>query len=248
MRVLGRVMTIFLCLFFLPALASAGWWAFSDRPAGWRQADWGSSGLFAPAEKMTDAVVYVMAARTGGLKGALSLHSWIVIKRRGGAYERFDKVGWGAPVRKNEFPPDGRWYSNQPFFVAKIEGARAEVLVPRVEAAIANYPHSNRGGYRIWPGPNSNSFVAHVLRAVPEIGAVLPSNAVGRDYLSGGRLFAADIDGRDIHASLYGLIGLAAGVRSGLELNFLGLVAGIDIIRPAVKLPGFGRIGLWPQL
>ena len=36
--------------------------------------------------------------------------------------------------------------------------------------------------YRIWPGPNSNSFVAHVLREVPELGTTLPPNATGRDF------------------------------------------------------------------
>ena len=30
----------------------------------------------------------------------------------------------------------------------------------------------------------------------------------------------------------------------GVEVNVLGLVAGLDIRRPAVKLPGFGRIGI----
>jgi hypothetical protein len=29
-----------------------------------------------------------------------------------------------------------------------------------------------------------------------------------------------------------------------VEINVLGLVAGIDIRRPAIKLPGFGRIGM----
>ena len=29
----------------------------------------------------------------------------------------------------------------------------------------------------------------------------------------------------------------------GIEVNVLGLVTGIDIRRPALKLPGFGRIG-----
>jgi hypothetical protein len=29
-----------------------------------------------------------------------------------------------------------------------------------------------------------------------------------------------------------------------VELNFLGLVAGLDFRRPAIKLPGWGRIGL----
>jgi hypothetical protein len=30
----------------------------------------------------------------------------------------------------------------------------------------------------------------------------------------------------------------------GLEVNVLGLVLGIDVRRPAIKIPGFGRIGI----
>jgi hypothetical protein len=30
----------------------------------------------------------------------------------------------------------------------------------------------------------------------------------------------------------------------GVEINLGGLVAGLDIREPALKLPGFGRIGL----
>jgi hypothetical protein len=30
----------------------------------------------------------------------------------------------------------------------------------------------------------------------------------------------------------------------GIEINVLGLVAGLDLRHPAVKLPGFGRVGV----
>ena len=30
----------------------------------------------------------------------------------------------------------------------------------------------------------------------------------------------------------------------GVEVNVLGLVAGLDLRHPALKLPGFGRIGV----
>jgi len=83
-----------------------------------------------------------------------------------------------------------------------------------------------------------------VLRTVPDLDAVLPPDAVGRDYLSDGRMFAIDADGRDMHATLYGLIGIAAGQRSGFEVHFMGLVAGIDVANPGVKIPAIGRIGL----
>ena len=37
---------------------------------------------------------------------------------------------------------------------------------------------------------------------------------------------------------------MTVGWVEGVEINVLGLVAGIDFRRPALKLPGFGRIGM----
>jgi len=244
MRWAKRLMLFLLVLFLAPVVASGTLWALADRPANWRAADWGSSGLLPAPASDPDAVIHILAARTGGMKGALSVHSWIVTKRAGqSSYDRYEKVGWGLPIRKNGNPADGRWYSNDPFIVASLRGPKAALAIAKVEEAIAGYPHRVRGAYRIWPGPNSNSFVAHVLRRVPELGTVLPPNAIGRDYPADGRLFSADPDWRDFHFSLFGLAGLSIGLRSGFEVNLLGLAAGIDILRPAIKLPAVGRFG-----
>lgn len=248
MRLALWATTLFAAVFLLPALATTGWWALADRPGNWRAADWSSAGLLPPADGDGEAAIYVLAARTGGLKGALSLHSWIVLKQPGSAaYERYDKVGWGSPVRRNSRPADGFWYSNVPVVVHAVHGAQAAALLPRFEAAIAAYPFAHHGGYRIWPGPNSNSFVAHVLREVPEFGAVLPPNAVGRDFRPGIVSFDVTPDWSDVHATLGGIVGFAAGRLSGLELHFAGLVAGIDLARPALKVPALGRVALWPS-
>ena len=40
--------------------------------------------------------------------------------------------------------------------------------------------------------------------------------------------------------------GVKLGWVEGVEVNFLCLVAGLDLRRPGIKLPGFGRIGM-PQ-
>ena len=245
MRFFKRLSILFAIFFLLPSLASAAWWMSVDRPGSWRQADWTSSGVLPPAESLDEPVIHVMAARTGGLKGALSVHSWIVtFDPAEGRYNRYDKVGWGQPVRRNAYAADARWYSNAPFFVKTVRGADAARLIPRIEAAIAAYPYNHRGGYTIWPGPNSNSFVAHVLRAVPELDAVLPPHAVGRDWRPGLFAFDPAPDGADMHFSLGGLMGFSAGLRSGLEVHMFGLVAGIDIRRPALKIPGVGRVGM----
>lgn len=242
---LKRLFLAIFAIYLLPTFASAGWWALQDRPARWSEANWGSAGILPEASQSDEAAVYVFSAKTGGLKGAVASHAWIVTKEKGArAYTRYDKVGWGSPIRRNHRPADAFWYSNRPELVTKITGEDAQALIPKVEAAIAAYPYAEPGGYTIWPGPNSNTFVAHVLRSVPELGAVLPPHAVGRDYLPDGAFVHLDQDGKDLHLTIRGLIGLSAGVRSGFEVHFLGLVAGLDVMRPGIKIPAFGRIGV----
>ena len=195
------------------------------------------------ASAYPDARVLVFAGRTRGWKGALAMHSWIVIKpAKATGWRRYDVVGWGGdPVRTNRWGPD-IWFGEKPTVVLDVSGEQAEAMIPRIEDAIKNYRYDKDGDYRIWPGPNSNTFVAAVLRAVPEAGAVLPSNAVGRDFRPWPYLGLTD-SGTGIEANLWGLIGLKVGWVEGVEVNFIGLVAGFDLRRPAVKIPGFGRIG-----
>ena len=84
-----------------------------------------------------------------------------------------------------------------------------------------------------------------MLRAIPEAETILPANAVGRDFRPLPYVGLTD-SGTGVEASLWGLLGVKLGWVEGVEVNFLGLVAGLDLRHPGVKLPGFGRIGL-PQ-
>ena len=154
-------------------------------------------------------------------------------------------VGWGNPVRINGWAPDGLWFGNKPQVVLDLRGTDATNAIPKIEAAIKSYNYVNAGDYRIWPGPNSNTFVATVLRAIPEAETILPANAVGRDFRPLPYVGLSD-SRTGIEASLWGVIGIKVGWVEGVEMNFLGLVAGLDLRNPGVKLPGFGRIGL-PQ-
>ena len=70
------------------------------------------------------------------------------------------------------------------------------------------------------------------------------SNAIGKDFLPGGALFAAAPSGSGFQFSLYGLAGVLLAVDEGFELNILGLNIGIDATVPALKLPAIGRVGL----
>ncbi|RYF88362.1 MAG: DUF3750 domain-containing protein, partial [Caulobacteraceae bacterium] len=171
--------------------------------------------------------------------------SWVVVKEKGAsAYTRFDVVGWGNPVRVNVRVADGRWYGNVPELVGEIKGQAAEALIPRIREAVKSYGYSDYGSYAAWPGPNSNSFVQHILSEVPELGRALPPTAIGKDWRENG-LYAGWTPSRTgLQASLYGLAGVTFGWVEGIEINLLGLVAGFDLQRPALKLPGWGRVGL----
>jgi hypothetical protein len=239
-------MLALLALFLLPVAARAALLAFEDRPRSWRDADWSSIGSLPSAAAHPEARILVLSGQTGGWKGAVAVHSWIVIKRENAnRWSRYDVVGWGNPVRLNGWAPDSRWYGSLPSVVADIKGAEAEALIPKIEAAVQDYQFSQAGDYRMWPGPNSNTFVASVLRAVPEIQAILPPNAIGRDFRP--ELYAGLTDSQTgIEANAYGLLGIKLGWVEGIELNFLSLVVGLDLRQPALKVPGFGRIALYP--
>jgi Protein of unknown function (DUF3750) len=235
----------FLAAFVTPLALHAAWWLSTDAALAWNEADWTSANLLPAARAKPEAIIHVYAARTGRWKGIFAHHSWIVVKERGaGAYTRFDMVAWGQPVKTNNWAPDARWYGHRPTLVGAVEGPAAEALIPKIRAAVARYPYSRYGDYSVWPGPNSNSFTAYVLAAIPAAGIALPPTAVGKDWRADGRHFGLTPSGTGIQLSLGGILGVTIGWVEGVEVNVLGLVAGLDIRRPALKLPGLGRIGV----
>jgi hypothetical protein len=146
----------------------------------------------------------------------------------------------GSAITISQRPPDGRWFGTAPDLLADVRGTGVDALIDRIEQTVSTYPYENT--YRIWPGPNSNTFTAYVMRAVPELRVDLPAHAIGKDYL-GGRIFARVPSGTGAQASLFGVLGVAAAVEEGLELNVLGLTFGLDPKDLALKLPLVGRIG-----
>ncbi len=215
---------------------------FEAPPFAWHQAPHTSAGLApAPAEEPR-AVVQVYAARAFAWRGIFSVHTWIVTKPAGGdAYTRHDVVGWGGGrVAVNRHAPDAQWYGNAPTLLVDLRGAEAEALLPRVQAAIDDYPFAST--YRTWPGPNSNTFVAHIGRSVPELGLDMPANAIGKDYRAWTDPIGAAPSGSGVQVSLLGALGVIVAPREGLEINVLGLSAGVDLDPVGLRLPA---VGLW---
>ena len=240
------MLLVLLALIVVPLLAAGlryGWKA--QKP--WYELSWASSGQAPDPAGHPAPVVQVYAARTYGWKGMFAVHSWIALKRQDApAWDRYEVVGWGvgdgAPaIRHNMRVVDGFWAGSRPELVLDLRGEVAAAAIPQIEAAIARYPFNDR--YVTWPGPNSNSFTAWVMRQVPVLDAELPAVAIGKDYLASGFL-ARSPSGTGVQLSLFGLLGLTVAWQEGVELNVLGLVLGVDPLHLALKLPGLGRLSL----
>lgn len=244
MRLFRMLLLSILFLIAAPlGLHAALWWS-QDHAESWDTADWSSTRTLPRASAHEPAMVRIYAARTGRWKGIFATHSWIVLKDAGArSYERWDKVGWGTPVRRNNYAPDGRWYSNEPELLIEVTGEKAQRLIPKIRSGIREYGYNRRGDYRIWPGPNSNTFVAAVLAAVPELAAALPPTAIGKDFPYDGSWAGLTPSRTGMRMSLGGYVGITLAWVEGIEVNVLGAVVGLDLRRPAIKLPGFGRIG-----
>jgi hypothetical protein len=244
---LKTVRTILLVVFVLPIAARAALYAVEDHPRSWRDANWSSTHLLPPAASDAPAHVMVFAARAGGWKSIFAVHTWIVVKPDNASdYTRYEVMGFGQPVRVNLHAPDAYWFGDRPQLIADVRGERAATAIPKIEAAVKAYPYATYGSYRVWPGPNSNTFTATILRAAPELDVAMPSEAVGRDYRADGRFFGLTGSQTGVEMSLYGLLGVKLGWVEGVEVDFMGLVAGLDVRHPAVKIPCFGRLGVDP--
>lgn len=211
----------------------------------WATAPRHSAGIApAPTAWGHTAIVQVYAAATYGWRGYFAVHPWIIYKRKGEtAYTRYDVVGWREPdvVQRNYALPDGLWYGSAPQLLVDHRGTDVESMIDNIEAAVVSYPYANE--YRSYPGPNSNTFLAHIGREVPALKLDLPANAIGKDYRPLTKPVGVSTSGSGYQIGLLGLLGVSVGLQEGLEFNVLGLNFGIDLNAPALRLPFLGRMG-----
>jgi hypothetical protein len=212
----------------------------------WRTASRESAGIAPDPAKTREAIVQVYAARAWSWRGVFGVHTWISVKTTdAAAFSVYEVIGWrsyrGLPVVSiSNRPADGRWFGATPQLLADIRGPGVDDVIERIDAAAKSYPYPNQ--YRVWPGPNSNTFTAYVARAIPELKLDLPPTAIGKDYLTGDGFLAPAPSGTGYQFSLFGLLGVLAGTEEGLEFNVLGLTFGVDPADMAIKLPAIGRV------
>jgi hypothetical protein len=232
-------------------LAAAPLWTLASGrvplAGDWRTATHRSSGLAPDPATHREAIVQVYASRTFGWRGAFAVHTWLAAKPKDAdGYTRYEAIGWFARAGHSVVSisgtraADAEWYGAAPELIRELRGAEAEAVIAKLPQAVASYPHAR--SYSAWPGPNSNTFIAHLAREIPELRLTLPSNAIGKDYLPFGDVFAKTPSGTGYQLSLSGLFGASAARDEGIEFNVLGLVFGLDLHKPAFKLPGIGRV------
>ena len=244
MRQLKRLMAALLVVLMGPLLVVAC--GKVNISSDWRTADRSPQGIAPSAKEERRAVVQVYAARAFHWRGIFAVHTWIAVKPAGGSnYVVHQVLGWqarrGLPVVVSTIDsPDRSWYGNSPELLLDVRGEEATKLIPKIARAVADYPYKNT--YTLWPGPNSNTFVAHVARQVPELRLELPTTAIGKDYLNNGDLIGPAPSGTGWQVSLFGLLGLTFAQTEGLEANILTANFGIDLFPLALKLPGIGRL------
>jgi hypothetical protein len=217
-----------------------------DSIGNWRSASRASVGLAPDPTVTPEAVVQVYAARAVRWRGYFGVHTWIAAKPANApAFTIYEVTGFrvrrgGRAVTISQRPPDGRWFGTAPDLLADVRGPGVDPLIERIKQAVAAYPYDDT--YRIWPGPNSNTFTAFVLRRVPELRVDLPAHAIGKDYL-GAHVFARSPSGTGGQVNLFGMLGVLVGVDEGIELNLLGLTFGVDPNDIALELPLVGTLG-----
>ena len=227
-----------LCICFLGFEASADW----------RTASRESAGLAPDPAIEKEAVVQVYAARAYDWRGYFAVHSWIATKPKNAKeYTTYHVLGWRVTrgleaVSIEKDIPDRRWYGSLPDLIEDLRGEEAEKAIPQIDELARNYYYKN--SYRIYPGPNSNTFISHIIRQVPELKVELPPTAIGTDWINEGDIVGWSESGTGVQVSLLGLLGFTLGAKEGVEVNVLGMNFGVDFLRPALKLPFIGRLGM----
>lgn len=219
-----------------------------DLQTPWHQTRRESTGQAPDPAVVREAVVQVYGARTVRWRGAFGIHPWIAVKRsNANSFTTYQKIGWrayrggDAVVASDTRAPDAYWFGAAPQLLVEHRGSGVDALIDRIEAAVAGYPWGTH--YRLWPGPNSNTFVAFVARQVPELGLDLPPTAIGKDYLGPTTFVAHAPSGSGWQVSLAGVVGITVAKEEGLEINLLGLAFGVDVNDGRLRLPG---LGVWP--
>ena len=116
--------------------------------------------------------------------GIIAWHYWFVVTDDSGCHrwevwQTKNAGGWCiGHVHRDLKTPEAGVGGGPSRVAAQWEGEAARRIAEVLQKA-ERYPHCER--YRMWPGPNSNTFVAWVLREAG-VSATLDPRGIGRNY------------------------------------------------------------------
>ena len=172
-----RVLSILCVVLLISTCSNNDWRTASRQPAG----------IATAPNEDNRAIIEFYAADAFSWRGWFAVHPWIALKEENATeYSVYEVIGWqvrqGLPaIRQYQTStPDRFWYGSKPELLLSIKGDKAAMLIPKIQQAIALYPWPNE--YSVFPGPNSNTFVAWIGLQVPELGLDLPFSAIGSAY------------------------------------------------------------------
>lgn len=140
-----------------------------------------------PQHSQSETVVDLWSARIPGL-GRFAEHHWLVVSNEAGT-DRWEV--WQAPhqcetswahLHRNLMRPSSGVGNGPGHIVHRWTGNDAAYLSHRIEASPTAYPWNEC--YRVYPGPNSNTYVQWVLGPLYTLGW----RGVGRRYANPTRL------------------------------------------------------------
>ncbi len=230
--------TIFITLLFIFSSCSS---------TDWRTASRESMGIAPKASELEEDILQIYYARAFSWRGFFGVHPWIAWKKKDeNEYTIAQVTSWnlrrsGSTVQVYQDIPDRRWFGSDADLLFEIRGSKAASAIKKIKKLLPSYPYTN--GYTLWPGPNSNTFIAYLIRNIDELTVELPPHAIGKDYMAIQDAFSLTASKTGVKFSLYGLLGAQVGASEGVYINLLGLQFGVDVWTPAIELPFVGRLG-----
>ena len=185
----------------------------------------------------------VRIPRSEPLVARFARHTWLDYRANlNSRWKRIEIVTPRSGVIHRELEPDefekkSRW-GEKVVVLGQSDGRGNSNYVSEIEKVATNYDASI---YRAYPGPNSNTFAIHLVREVDGISATLDHNAMGKEWgFYVGR--TAGGTGGQIQTPF---VGLAMGLKEGIEISLLGFSGGISFYPPALKIPILPPLPRW---
>ena len=207
----------------------------------WWKANRSSAHIAPDPKTYKKAIFQIYAARAYNWRGTFAIHPWIAVKPKYATkYTIYQCLGWNILLKKpiidiKQDIPDRIWFGHRPWLLYNVRGKDAEKLISQIKDIAQKYPYQHN--YRLWPGPNSNTFIAYVIRHLPSVKIRLPLTAIGKDYLANS-LCTNAISKTGIQCSIKGLLGFTISKTEGLEINLFGFSFSINLDPPFFHLPG----------